>query len=388
MTFGGYGVQIIPIASGKGGVGKSLVAANLGIALAQAGRRVVLADLDLGGSNLHLILGLRGIPFGIGTWFNTPEMDFEDIIIDTDVDNLRFIPGDSEIPGMANLKPQQKRNLIKSLLGLTETDVLIIDLGAGTSTNTVDFFLMSGRGIIITTPTLTATLNAYFFLKNAVFRILDTAFAKGSWAEAQYGKLISGGSALQKLYIPKFLDKVKEKDLPSWESFQKAAAHFQPRLIFNMLEDPKDVEKANKVRRSCREYLGFDLEHLGVIYRDELQDIALSSRLPIVLYKPQSVLSQAIYRIADKILSFEREDAGPLDFQALEETHQTALMEAEVDFDAKLIYLQELLRTGALSMGDLMETVKTQQFEINQLKKENLLLKSKIVKAIQAGFKP
>jgi len=381
-------VQIIPIASGKGGVGKSLVAANLAIALAQAGRRVVLVDLDLGGSNLHLILGLRGIPYGIGTWFNSPDMDFEDIMVETDVDNLKFIPGDSEIPGMANLKPVQKRNLIKGLLGLTDTDILILDLGAGTSANTIDFFLMSGQGVIITTPTLTATLNAYFFLKNAVFRILDSAFAKGSWAETQYNKLIAGGAAIQKLYIPKFLEKVKEKDPASWASYQKAAAHFQPRLILNMLEDPKDVEKANKVRRSCREYLGFDLEHLGVIYRDELQDIALSSRLPIVLYKPQSVLSQAIYRIADKIMSFERDASGPLDFQSLEETHQTAVMEAEVDFDAKMVYLQELLRTGALSMGDLMETVKTQQFEINQLKKENLLLKSKIVKAIQGGFRP
>jgi flagellar biosynthesis protein FlhG len=380
-------VQIIPIASGKGGVGKSLVAANLAIALAQAGRRVVLADLDLGGSNLHLILGLRGIPYGIGTYFNTPGMEFENIIVDTDVENLRFIPGDSEIPGMANLKPQQKRNLIKSLLSLPETDILVIDLGAGTSTNTIDFFLMSSHGVIITTPTLTATLNAYFFLKNAVFRILETSLLKGSWAEAQFHKLITGGSALQKLYIPKFLDKVKEKDPASWASYQKAAAHFQPRLIFNMLEDPKDVEKAGKVRRSCREYLGFDLEHLGVIYRDEMQDIALSSRLPILLYKPQAVLSQAIYRIADKISSFERADEGPLDFQALEETHQTALLEAEVDFEAKLAYLEELLQTGALTMGDLMETVKTQQFEINQLKKENLLLKSKIVKAIQSGFK-
>jgi flagellar biosynthesis protein FlhG len=381
-------VQIIPIASGKGGVGKSLVAANLGIALAQAGQRVVLADLDLGGSNLHLILGLRGIPYGIGTWFNSPETDLDDLMVDTDVDNLRFIPGDSEIPGMANLKPQQKRSLIKGLQGLSDTDVLILDLGAGTSTNTIDFFLMSGHGVIITTPTLTATLNAYFFLKNAVFRILETSFAKGSWAETQYHKMISGGSAIQKLYVPKFLEKVKDKDPESWAAYQKAAAHFQPRLIFNMLEDPQDVEKANKVRRSCREYLGFDLEHLGVIYRDELQDIALSSRLPIVLYKPQSVLSQAIYRIADKILSFERDDSGPLDFQTLEETHQTAILEAEVDFDAKIVYLQELLQTGALSMGDLMETVKTQQFEINQLKKENLLLKSKIVKAIQGGFRP
>lgn len=382
------GVQIIPIASGKGGVGKSLVAANLAIALAQSGQRVVLADLDLGGSNLHLILGLRGIPFGIGTFFNSPDSDFEDIILDTDIDNLRFIPGDSEIPGMANLKVPQKRSLIRSLLALKDADVLILDLGAGTSANTVDFFLMSGQGVIVTTPTLTATMNAYFFLKNAVFRILETSFAKGSWAEVQFHKLIAGGTALQKLYLPKFLEKVKEKDPASWKAYLKASSHFQPRLIYNLLEDPKDAEKANKIRRSCREYLGFDLEHLGVIYRDELQDVALSSRLPILLYKPQSVLSQAIYRIADKISSFERETEGPLDFQSLEESHQTAILEAEVDFEAKIGYLQELLQTGTLSMGDLMETVKTQQLEINQLRKENNLLKSKIVKAIQAGFKP
>src|SRR6185369_8461245 len=156
----------------------------------------------------------------------TPDMDFEQIIVDTDIDNLRFIPGDSEIPGMANLKPQQKRSLIKNLMGLKDTDVLIIDLGAGTSTNTVDFFLMASQGVIITTPTLTATLNAYFFLKNAVFRILETAFTKGSWAEVQFRKLVSGGAALQKLYIPKFLEKVKEKDPASFVAYQKAVAHF------------------------------------------------------------------------------------------------------------------------------------------------------------------
>ena len=50
-------MRIIPVASGKGGVGKSLVAANLGVAFAQAGQRVVIADLDLGASNLHLFLG-------------------------------------------------------------------------------------------------------------------------------------------------------------------------------------------------------------------------------------------------------------------------------------------------------------------------------------------
>jgi flagellar biosynthesis protein FlhG len=65
-------VRIIPVASGKGGVGKSLVSANLSIALAQAGKRVVLADLDLGASNLHLILGFRAYKNGLGTYLSAP----------------------------------------------------------------------------------------------------------------------------------------------------------------------------------------------------------------------------------------------------------------------------------------------------------------------------
>ena len=61
--------QIIPIASGKGGVGKSLLSANLAIALGQQGKRVVLADLDLGASNLHLVIGQRPGKASLGSWF-------------------------------------------------------------------------------------------------------------------------------------------------------------------------------------------------------------------------------------------------------------------------------------------------------------------------------
>lgn len=378
-------MQIIPIASGKGGVGKSLLAANLSIALAQSGNRVILADLDLGGSNLHLILGIRAIPFGIGTFLTSKTAKIASILIPTEVPNLRFVPGDSEIPGMANLKPAQKRLLIRELQSL-DADYLILDLGAGTGVNTIDFFLMSSHGIIVTTPTLTATLNAYFFLKNAIFRILHSTFSKGSAAE-KVVKTHATGQSLQKLYIPKLMDMIREADPNQFEKLQNVLHRFQPRLVFNMLDDPKDVEKANKVRRSTREYLGVDMEHLGVIYRDELQDTALNSRLPIVLYKPHCVLSQAIYRISEKITMFDRDDLGPLDMETLEETHQLAAIEAEADFDAKLNDLEELVGTGALTMGDLVEAIRSQQFELNQVKKENLLLKSKMVKAIQQGFK-
>jgi len=101
-------VRIIPIASGKGGVGKSLVSANLSIALAQAGKRVVLVDLDLGSSNLHLILGFNAPRNGLGTYLSGAKVKFEDIIHETDYPNLRFIPGDAEIPG-SPISPTDRR---------------------------------------------------------------------------------------------------------------------------------------------------------------------------------------------------------------------------------------------------------------------------------------
>ena len=379
-------MRILPIASGKGGVGKSLVAANLSVALAQAGKKVVLADLDLGASNLHLIIGHRSPRIGIGTFLSDTRADFNQVIADTDIPNLRFIPGDAEIPGSANLKPSQKNALARRLLSV-EADVLVLDLGAGTHQSILDFFLLSGQGIVVTAPTVTATLNAYLFLKNAVFRLMYSSFAKNSKAYEHVEKLRKDGSSLQKLYIPKLLEAVREIDPASWKKFRDRMELFHPRLILNMIEDPKDAEKALKIRRSCAEYLGIQLEHLGIVYRDSMQDVALSARLPILLYKPQSILSQAIYRVADKVLQSE-EDAVPLEGRTIEESFQEASMEAEVDFEAKMGYVEELLHSGALSTGDLVETVKSQQYEISQLRKENVFLKSTLAKALHQGFRP
>ncbi|MBN2534476.1 MAG: P-loop NTPase [Spirochaetales bacterium] len=377
---------ILPVASGKGGVGKSLFAANIGLALGETGKKIILADLDLGASNLHMFLGLRSIETGIGTFLNSKELKFEDIIIKTGFDNVFFIPGDAEMPGIANLTSPQKRTIIKNLLSL-DADYLIMDLGAGTGNNVLDFFLISGRGVIITTPTLTAILNAYLFLKNAIFRIMTSGFAGKSPAFQLIEKLKKEGTPLQKVYIPKLLEKIKVIDLDSYNQFMERMKSFHPCVILNMLTDKKDTEKAGQLQRSVMRYLNLDLEHLGIIFKDSIQDIALNSRIPIMKYKPGSIISQAIYRIADKLLSFDAEAKGPLDLQSLEQSYQIAELEAEVDCQSRIYYLEELLHCGGdLSKGELIEIIKSQQFEIDKLKKESNLLKAKLLKAIDQGF--
>ncbi|MBN2652932.1 MAG: AAA family ATPase [Spirochaetales bacterium] len=379
-------MRIIPIASGKGGVGKSLLAVNMSIALGQAGFSVVLVDLDLGASNAHTILGIRSVTTGIGHYLQNKDSDINDFIIDTEYSNLRLLPGEAEIPGLANIKFFEKRKILKDLKGI-KADFVIIDLGAGTNMNTLDLFLASSEGVIVTTPSLTATLNAYLFLKNIVFRLISTSFGQKSPATAYLEHLQKDGNSLQRLYVPRLLEILKAKDPKGYEKFDKRFKVFCPRLVFNMIDDPKDSFKAQKLRVSCREYLGVDMEHLGVIYKDHLQDVALSSRLPIIVYKPQAVLSQAIFRISEKLVQLSPLSEEDFDYEAIEDSYQIANEEASNDFDLRIAEIKDLLNTGALTEGDLLETIRTQQFEINSLKKENMLIKRKLVKAVNSGYK-
>ena len=380
-------MQILPIASGKGGVGKRLLSANLAIALGQAGKKVVLADLDLGASNLHLALGHNVKNNSIGTYL-TDKSSFQSIIEPTEYDNVSFIAGDSQIPGLTTLKAAQKTKLLRNFHSI-DADFLILDLGAGTHQIILDMFLQSPQGILVTAPTVTATLDGYLFLKNSVFRLLNTTYKRGSAGHQYLEQLKTNSDAMKSIYIPKLVDQLSVVDPVNTGLFKTRMNQFKPRLVMNMIDDPKDADRAQRIRNSCSQYLGMDLEYLGLMYRDQLQDNALSSRLPVIIYKPNCVLSQAIYRIAEKVIAaepryFDDDFTNTID-------SATSFMQAEEDanddYNLKLSGLNDLIGSGQLSTAELIDMIKTQAYEIGQLRKENNLLKSKIVKAAQQGFR-
>ena len=129
---------IIPIASGKGGVGKTIFTANLAITLAKMGKTVIVVDLDLGSSNLHTCLGIKNRHPGIGNFIFDKGTSLESLIVKTEIDRLYFIPGDSLIPGTANMQYFVKQKLIKGINNLV-ADYILLDLGAGSSFNIIDF---------------------------------------------------------------------------------------------------------------------------------------------------------------------------------------------------------------------------------------------------------
>ena len=213
---------------------------------------------------------------------------------------------------------------------------------------------------------------------------MSNSFKKNSQAYKYLEQLKTNANSLQKLYIPKLMEAIQKIDPASAAVFEHRINQFHPRLVMNMIEDPKDAEKAYRIRRSCQEYLGLNLEHLGVLYKDPMQDVALASRLPITVYKPQSILSQAIFRIADKIIQSE---TIKFDNELADDSFAAADTEAEQDYSSKMTYVEDLLGSGALTMSELADTIKAQQYDITQLKNENILLKTKLLKAIQQGYR-
>ena len=163
--------EIWAIGGGKGGVGKSFVAGNLGILLAQRGFRVILADLDLGGANLHTWLGVNTPEQGVSEFVDRQVEQIHELLIPTSIPQLRLISGARDGVEIANLKHTQKKRFLMALNRL-DTDFIIMDLGAGTAYNTIDFFLLAEKQLMVVIPEPTSIENAYRFLKNSFYRKL------------------------------------------------------------------------------------------------------------------------------------------------------------------------------------------------------------------------
>lgn len=154
--------QIITIASGKGGVGKSILTVNMGILLARKGKKVTIMDADFGLANINVIVGV--LPkYNLYHVFKG-EKKLSDIIMNVD-DNFNIIAGASGFQQLADLKNKERRRFVKDLSALNHDDYLLIDVGAGISHNVIDMIRAANETLIVTTPEPTAVTDAYGTIK-------------------------------------------------------------------------------------------------------------------------------------------------------------------------------------------------------------------------------
>ncbi|MBI3986204.1 MAG: P-loop NTPase [Lentisphaerae bacterium] len=305
--------QIIAIGGGKGGVGKSFVAANLATAIAQAGHPTLIVDLDLGGANLHTLFGVKTTDRGIGDFIYTPKSaDLTDYATDTGIPRLQLISGNGFIPGIANLTYQQKVRILKAI-SKVRTDYVILDLGAGTSYNVIDFFSITESGIVVTMAEPTAILNGYEFLKNVLFRIFSVHFKNDPPILKVIENFKTHGGADSS--VNSLMQEVKKIDDAAEDAVRRLCQNFRPGLILNMARgDTLGLERS--LTDICRNFLGAEVAFLGAVPDDPIVQESLMRMRPVSLDFPDSVPTEALKAIARKCMTgrwLDRSHAEKLD---------------------------------------------------------------------------
>ncbi len=301
--------RIIAIGGAKGGVGKSIFAANLGTFLARQGKKVVLIDLDLGGANLHLYMGVWALKHRINDFLDKKVAGLEEIAVRTPHGPL-LIGGGSSRLGAPNLPFVRKLKLIRAVKKLS-ADHVIIDLGGDTSFNILDFYLAADTGLVMTTCDPASYMDAYIFIKMGLYRRLARLFGPESgWHKLKDDTV--------KRIIADFLDQPGNtnghgighllerigSEAPSKAYLVKNAIEsFRPRLLVNMAKSPSETrDLVTRLRKVALRMLAVEVEFAGALPPDPKVAQSAHDLVPDVAGNPDGVLAGFLGGMCRKLI--------------------------------------------------------------------------------------
>ncbi len=361
--------KIIPVAGGKGGVGKSVLSVNIALSLAISDKKTILIDLDLGGANLHTILGIKNTNPGVASFLQDRERSFKSLILETSFKNLYFIPGDTLSFGMADITDKQKKEILYEIQDL-DADYIILDLGAGSSFNTIDFFLVSNSGLIITTPQAGSIMNAYTFLKNLTIRFLQKAFASNKKMEDYLKKNIKRMLPGTNLTLAHLLHEIGMEEPDTRDKALAYLEVLQPKVIMNMMEEEDDLKMAANLSGLVKRDLMVNLECLGTVLYDKSINDSLHDRHPFLMQYQDTLTAQQIFRIGQKIAQSRNFPELPLDYSSYRDSFELTEIESMNDFELfRQIREAEDKKTlpEGYDLDQLLDIIEKQQAKIQEL---------------------
>jgi len=294
--------RIVSVGGGKGGVGKSLVAASLGIEFAGRGCRVVLVDCDLGGANLHTSLGLVPPRRTLSDFVSHRVGRIEDVLVPTGVPNLSLASGAFDQLDAANPNHGQKMRFIRQLQSM-EADFVILDLAAGTQKNTLDFFLLADQKILVIAPEPSSVENAHRFVKAAFMRRLWAASSIFGAAHL-LDEILGGGQFLGPSEI---LEAIQGADAETGSQLREQMSTFRPGLVVNQVRSAEDAELGRGIATAWRQYFGIEMDVLGNVEQDDDVWRAARERRSVLLARSKGRAARSLARIASRI---QTADAG------------------------------------------------------------------------------
>lgn len=288
--------MVYAVGGGKGGVGKTILTASLGIGLAALGNRVIIVDADLGGANLHTCMGILEPAYTFYHFYTLQRDCLEDILLDTPIQNLKLISGACGTLGLANPRFSQKQRFITELSHLN-ADYILVDLGAGSSYNVIDFFIAAEQGILVTTPEPMAIQETFNFVKVSIMRKLLRKFKNSPHILALLDQDVLVQPGRMSSTMSTFLDKVRSVDSEAGRKMEQMIADFRPRLILNMVHFSDEIKEGEALKTAVKELLSVDIDYIGVIEYDENVRESVKELKPFLLQNPKSKASRSLTKL-------------------------------------------------------------------------------------------
>ena len=259
--------HIWPIGGGKGGTGKSFFTGNLGILLARQGFRTLLVDADLGAPNLHTIVGLSNPAVSLSDFLNKRVETLQDTVLAMPIPNLFLISGAKNKLDIANLAHEQKMKTLRAISRLTY-DYILLDLGTGTSFNTIDFFTLSDSGIFVCIPEPTSIENIYRLIRSVYVRKIRQVLKVERFKELAERAEAQNHDAI--IQHPEYLlDMLREMDPEQGGIVENVLKAFQFRLVINQVRRQDNPKVGVLICKIVEKHLGLKIQFLGNVSFDE-----------------------------------------------------------------------------------------------------------------------
>jgi len=296
--------KIWAIGGGKGGVGKTVLTSNLALFLSWLNKKVVVIDLDLGGANLHTSLGVSNPSRTLGDLLYNKIDNANSLLQPTVYRNLSLISGAHDPTGIANMPNVQKARLARKFKEI-EADYILLDLGAGTSLNTLDFFLLADHKVIIVTPEPTSVENAYRFIKAAFYRTLrastPTPPVRSLIEQAMDEKNNQGITSPKDL-----LREVARLSPADGAQLQSKMKEFSFTLVVNQVRTRAEEDIGKSIKIVCERYFGIRVEYVGFIPYDNSVWQSIRKKVPFLIDTPNGTAVTHLEEVVRNILKLDQ----------------------------------------------------------------------------------
>jgi len=255
--------EVWALVSGKGGVGRSFLAANLGHLLARDIGPVVLVDLDLRGADLHTFLGEATAQVGLDAFVHGGVGSLAELLVQSPIPGLAFVPGAVETP--LRLTARERRRLEQAVRAL-DTSRVLLDLPSGPDGALLDLFMTADRPLIVVVAEPAAVENVHRFVRRVYLRVVSNRLRHTGVEAAERENVEHAAAHLHPERLLGLVDRI-QRGLA--EQLRDDLEETTLYLVVNQVRHRSDEAVGVAIKNAVQSYFGISVRYVGAIPYDE-----------------------------------------------------------------------------------------------------------------------